>query len=677
MIYRLLFSVIAVVTLVITVNAQDYHSYANPSAVRVRHVDLDWDVLFDQKILKGSATLAVERISQTDPLILDTRELKIDQVETSVDGTHYQAGTFTLGSSDKFLGAPLTIPMPAKATRVRIHYSTSPGASGLQWLAPAQTAGKNNPFLFTQSEAIHARSWIPLQDSPGVRITYAAHVRTPRNLLAVMSAENLSGPARDGDYSFRMQQPIPSYLIALAVGDLQFKSLGPRTGVYAEPPTLALAASELSDTEKMVEATERLYGPYRWGRYDILVLPPSFPYGGMENPRLTFATPTILAGDKSLVSLVAHELAHSWSGNLVTNATWRDFWLNEGFTTYLERRILEAVYGRPREEMEAALGLRDLNEEMATLDDRDEILHIDLKGRDPDDGSTDIPYEKGALFLRHLEETFGRARFDQFLNSYFNHFAFQSITTDQFVGYLKQNLLNENPTLAAKVPVDEWINQPGLPASAPKPTSPAFALVHEQAQRWLDGKIATTQIPTAKWTTQEWLHFLKFAQDAFVSEPPVSRGQGVGWPSAPTELPPGRGLGEGAKLLTLPPDQGLSNKDAKRSANLNPTPKRPPPASSMAELDRAFHLTRSGNSEIAFQWLLMSIRNRYESAYPRLEEFLMTIGRRKFIKPLYEELAKTPEGKARAVAIYRRARPTYHPIAIASIDDVLKWPAGN
>jgi aminopeptidase N len=450
MIFRLLFSIAAIFVLVMTATAEDYHSYANPWAVRVRHVDLDWDVLFEQKILKGSATLTVDRLSPDAPLILDTRDLKIEKVETSADGTRYEAGTFTLGDNDKFLGAPLTIPLPAKATRLRIYYSTSPGASGLQWLAPAQTAGKKSPFLFTQSEAIHARSWIPLQDSPGVRITYAAHVRTPRNLLAVMSAENLSGPARDGDYRFRMQQAIPPYLIALAVGDLQFRALSRRTGVYAEPSVIDKAARELSDTEKMVVATERVYGPYRWGRYDILILPPSFPYGGMENPRLTFATPTILAGDKSLVSLVAHELAHSWSGNLVTNATWRDFWLNEGFTTYLERRILEAVYGRPRAEMEAALGLRDLKEEIAGLDDRDEILHIDLKGRDPDDGSTDIPYEKGALFLRHLEETFGRARFDQFLKSYFNHFAFQSITTDQFVAYLQQNLLDKDPSLAAR-----------------------------------------------------------------------------------------------------------------------------------------------------------------------------------------------------------------------------------
>jgi leukotriene-A4 hydrolase len=593
---------------------QDSHSYANPGDVRVRHLDLDLEVLFDQKILKGIAVLSLERVSQNKdaPLILDTRNLTIAQVETSSDGANYTPATFTVGSLDRILGAPLTIQLPEKVNRVRINYSTDPGASGVQWLEPSQTAGKKDPFVFTQSEAIHARSWIPLQDTPQVRVTYTARVRTPRHLLAVMSAENDPRTPRDGDYRFRMPQPIPSYLIALAVGDLSFRPLGRRTGIYAEPPVVDKAAREFSDTEKMVRYTERLYGPYRWGRYDLLVLPPSFPFGGMENPRLTFATPTVLAGDKSLVSLVAHELAHSWSGNLVTNATWSDFWLNEGFTVYLERRILEAVYGRTRAEMEAVLGRRDLEEELATLDDRDEILHIDLNGRDPDAGSTDIPYEKGALFLRHIEQTFGRPRFDRFLRSYFDHFAFQSITTEEFLDYLKKNLLNRYPNLAARVPVTEWIYKPGLPSNAPKPASPAFSRVEEQAKRWLQGEIPAAKIPAAKWTTQEWLHFLK---------------------SLPQEL------------------------DHKK----------------MEELDHAFHLTGSGNSEIAFQWLMMSIRNRYEPAYPRLEEFLTSIGRRKFIKPLYEELAKTPEGKERALAIYRRARPTYHPIAVASIDEVLKW----
>jgi leukotriene A-4 hydrolase/aminopeptidase len=619
----LLFIVCAAMTAHAQSIAKDFHSYSNPQDVRVRHLDLDWDVNFDKKILQGAVVLTIDRMNQQAPLILDTRHLNIAKVETSTTGSNYAATKFTLGQSDAILGAALTIQLPANAKFVRVSYSTNPDASGVQWLAPSQTAGKKDPFMFTQSESIHARSWIPLQDSPFVRVTYTAHVRTPRNLLAVMSADNAPNTPRDGDYSFRMPQAVPSYLIALAVGDLSFKALGRRTGVYAEPSVVAKAAFEFSDTEKMIAATEKLYGPYRWGRYDLLVLPPSFPYGGMENPRLTFATPTVLAGDKSLVSLIAHELAHSWSGNLVTNATWRDFWLNEGFTVYLERRILEAVYGRSREEMEAALGMRDLRDDLARLEDRDEILHIDLTGRDPDEGSTDIPYEKGALFLRHLEQTFGRTRFDQFLRSYFNHFAFQSITTEQFVVYLKANLVDKYPTKAPSVPIDEWIYRPGLPASAPNPTSTAFSKVEEQAKRWMRGEVKAASIPTATWTTQEWLHFLG-------SLPMTGE-------TADTTLP-----------FVL---------DRRK----------------MAELDQAFHLTQSGNSEISFQWLMMSIKNHYQPADARLEEFLMTIGRRKFIKPLYEELAKTPEGKERALAIYRRARATYHPISVTSIDEVLKW----
>jgi leukotriene A-4 hydrolase/aminopeptidase len=594
---------------------KDVHSYSNPQAVKVRHVDLDWDVLFDKKILRGTATLNFDRAPEAKnaPLILDTRDLTIEKVETSVDGKSYKLTTFNVGAADKILGAPLSIELPAKATRARVYYSTSPGASGLQWLEPQQTAGKKTPFMFSQAQAIHARSFIPLQDSPQVRVTYSARVRTPKNLLAVMSAEgNSQTSRRNGDYRFNMTRPIPPYLIAIAAGDLRFKRLGKRTGVYSEPSMIEKSAFELADTEKMVEATERLYGAYRWGRYDILVLPPSFPFGGMENPMLTFATPTILAGDKSLVSLVAHELAHSWSGNLVTNATWRDFWLNEGFTTYLERRIIEAVYGKPRREMEATLGRRSLEEELAGMEARDQILHVDLDERDPDEGFTGVPYEKGALFLRRLEENVGREKFDRFVRGYFDKYAFQSITTDTFVDYLQKNLLAANPSLISAADVDEWIYKAGLPKNAPQPASDAFVKVETQANNYASGKIAANEIQTNAWTTQEWLHFLK----------------------------------------TLPTDLG-----AKR----------------MTELDATFDLTNRGNSEIAFQWLLMSIRNDYAQAFPRLEEFLTSIGRRKFVKPLFEELAKTPEGTKRANEIYAKARPGYHPITAASVDTILKW----
>jgi leukotriene-A4 hydrolase len=592
---------------------RDVHSYANPDQVRVRHVELDLEVFFDRKLLKGTSTLTLVRTaSGAPPLQLDTRDLKIIKAESLNDGTNFTPVKFTLGEADKILGAPLTIEIPAQATKVRIEYETSPNASGVQWLEPVQTAGKKHPYVFTQSEAIHARSWIPLQDSPSVRVTYSARIRTPKELRAVMSAEQDSHAPRNGDYRFNMKQAIPPYLIALAAGDIAFKPLGTRTGVYTEPALLEKAALEFEDTEKMVQATEKLYGPYRWERYDILVLPPSFPLGGMENPRLTFATPTVLAGDKSLVSLIAHELAHSWSGNLVTNATWRDFWLNEGFTTYLERRIIESIYGRQREEMEAALGKQTVEKELADLKEPDQILHIDLAGRDPDDGFTQVPYEKGALFLRSLEETFGRERFDQFLRGYFDEFAFQSITTDDFMAYLKKHLLDANPQLSEKVPVNDWIFRPGLPPVAPQPKSDAFAKVEQQANDWLQGKIEAGKVKTETWSTQEWLHFLRYL---------------------PGQLSPAQ----------------------------------------MQELDRSFNLTKTGNAEIAHQWLLLAIRNKYQAADQRLEAYLTSIGRQKLIKPLYEELVKTADGRTRALTIYRKARSGYHPIAVTAIDKILKW----
>jgi leukotriene-A4 hydrolase len=593
---------------------RDVHSYANPEHVRVRHLELNLDVLFDKQVLQGEAILTVERVSADakQPLVLDTRGLQVESVEVSADGKAFVTAPFDLGKDDPILGRALTIRLPEMAKLVRIKYKTGPKAAALQWLTPRQTAEGKHPYLFTQSQAIDARSWIPLQDTPAVRLTYSAHVRTPKELLAVMSAANDPARPRTGDYRFEMKQAIPAYLIALAVGDLEFRKIGPRTGVYAEPKVVARAAAEFAELEEMVREAEKLYGPYRWDRYDVLVMPPSFPFGGMENPRLTFASPTVLAGDKSLVSLLAHELAHSWSGNLVSNATWSDFWLNEGFTVYLERRIMEQVYGKARADAEALLGRRSLDRELADLPKADQVLHINLKGRQPIDGLTDVPYEKGSLFLRHLEAVYGRARLDAFLKGYFDHFAFQSITTAEFAAYLNAHLLKDDAAKAKQANVDEWLYEPGLPKDAPAPTAATLERVEAKARAFAAGKAKTGDLPGKVWSPQEWLHF----------------------------------------LITLPDDLGKQR---------------------MRELDDAFALTKTGNAEVLFQWLMLSVRHGHEAADRRLEAFLTEQGRRKFLKPLYEELVKTPAGKERALAIYRKARPSYHPVSVETIDAIVQW----
>ncbi len=459
----------------------DYHSFANVDEFRVRDVALDLTVSFQKKELSGHADLTVVRKKPgARTLVLDTRDLLIRSITLRTKEGASTPLAFKVGDEKKYLGRPLSIELPASTTGeamagkaldeslIRIEYTSQPQASGLQWLAPAQTNGKKKPYLFSQNESVHARSWIPLQDSPQARITYRADIHAPMGLVAVMSAAHAGAPStpdKNGNvlYRFEMKEAIPSYLIAIAVGDIKFRSLGTRTGVYAEPGVLDSAAKEFEDLEKMVSACESLFGPYRWGRYDLLILPPSAPYGGMENPRLSFITPTVIAGDKSLVSLIAHELAHSWSGNLVTNATWRDFWLNEGFTVYLERRIVEAIYGQRREQMEDALGLQSLRRDLAGLDPAHQQLAIDLRKDDPDDGVTEVAYEKGKLFLQFLESNFGRDTLQAFLRGYFDHFSFQSIYTEQFLEYARANLLSKKPGAVTEEQIQEWVYGPGDP----------------------------------------------------------------------------------------------------------------------------------------------------------------------------------------------------------------------
>ena len=598
----------AIAPILTTPDAVDTHSFARPLEARVTHVALDLNVDFDARRIGGTATLDIDRKPDAREIVLDDAGLEIQGV---TDGSKHPL-PFKVGATDRNLGAPLTIGLQPDTKRLVITYRSASDAGALLWLTPDQTAGKKMPFLFSQGEAIENRSWIPTQDSPGIRQTWEAAIHVPAGMTVVMSAPRIEQPITQGGesvFNFRMDHSVASYMIAIGVGDLAFKPLGPRTGVWAEPVTLDAAARELADTEKMVAAAETLYGPYRWGRYDVLVLPRSFPYGGQENPNMTFLTPTFIAGDKSLVSLVAHELAHSWSGNLATNAVWNDFWLNEGMTTYAEGRIVEELYGKKAAEEHAALSIDAMNKAVAEAGgprSPDTRLHLDLKGRHPDEGLSDISYEKGAEFLRTIEAVVGRDRFDAWLKGWFDRHAFQPVTSAMFLADIRANLVKSDRALEDKLMLDRWVYQPGIPSNMMRPPAGTFSEQDKAAAVF--AKVAARPQSWGEWNTEERLRFLN-------------------------RLP--RKLGKGY----------------------------------LDELNRGLGLNDASNMEIRFAWLDLAASNRYDPAVPSLEQFLTSQGRGKFVKPLITALAKDASwGRPIAKRIYAQARPLYHPIVTRYLD---------
>ncbi|MCC6560373.1 MAG: M1 family metallopeptidase [Xanthomonadales bacterium] len=592
-------------------NARDEHSYAHLDEVRIKHVYLDLDVSFEQRRLAGFAEISLDwKQPQAKRLDLDTRDLSIERVSAQRSDGSWSNAPFSLAKRDAKFGSHLRIRLKDAAPKVRVYYRTAPGASGLQWLEPAQTLGKQTPFMFSQAQAIHARSFAPLQDTPAVRFTYRARVTAPEGIRVVMSADN--DPAADGrgGFRFHMPQPIPSYLLAIAAGDIASRQVGPRSYVWTEPGRLDAVAKEFEDIEAMILAAEKLYGPYRWGRYDMLVLPPSFPFGGMENPRLSFLTPTLIAGDKSLVTVVAHELAHSWSGNLATNGSWRDLWLNESFTSYVENRIVEAVFGVDQALMDQVVGQQELLAELKELPALDQHLVLSLKGRDPDDAFSGVPYQKGEWMLRTLEKRFGREEFDAVVRAWFDEHAFQSVSTEEFLEFFGTRLLDAKDAPVRRADLDVWLHQPGVPKHALLSHSAKLEAIDGALADFLAGKRDAATLTAGSWATGEWVHFLNgFAEKA--------------------------------------------------------------DAAKMAALDSSYGLTQRQNREISMRWFLAGIRADYAPIRDALRAHLIEIGRRKLMMPLWTELAKTPQNKVWATEVYRIARPGLHPIAQNSVDAVL------
>lgn len=592
----------------------DPQSYARYDQVRVQSLHLDLKADFERKTLAGSAELKLQWSDKSARMLdLDTSELTISKVEAPAGAKSWVALPFELDKLEAGKGRALHIDLKGLAAQpasVRIHYVTAPTASALQWLTPAQTVSGKHPFMFSQSQSINARSWVPLQDTPAVRFTYSAHVEAPAGLRVVMSADNRPEVNGEDGWNFQMPQPIPSYLLAIAIGELQFRQLGPRSGVFAEPQRLQAAAWEFADTERMIAAAESLYGPYRWGRYDMLLLPPSFPFGGMENPRLTFLTPTMIAGDRSLVDLIAHELAHSWSGNLVTYASFKHGWLNEGFTTYVTTRIVEALYGPEVAAMHLQLEEEEALESLKSIAKPKQALIT----RDPDTSAEfhtngGLAYPKGAWLLRTLEQRAGRAVFDPFLRGWFDSHAFQSVTTQQFIDHLKAHLLAKHPQVMSEAELDEWIYGPGIPASAKRSESSRLAQLDKQRTAWLAGTLSSAQLQAKQWQAVEWMKF-------------------------------------------------LNDIDGKASA------------AQLKELDQAYALAGAGNQEIAFRFYRSAIKAGY-GVRDTLRQFLLSVGRIRMVSPLYTALLKNPADKDWALAVYAEARARYHPLTQRSLERLI------
>jgi leukotriene-A4 hydrolase len=597
----------------------DAHSYANISKINTVHLSLELDVNFKNKSIYGVARHQMHNTG-VDTAIFDIKGLDIQKVTLGKKGSEINTD-FVIGKEDSILGAPLSVKILDTTKLINIYYKTTEFSDAIDWLDPNMTQGKKHPFLYTQGQAILTRTWIPTQDTPSNRITYSADVTVPKELLPLMSAENPIAKNDSGSYHFEMKQAIPVYLIALTVGNLEYRKLGKDCGVYAEPELIRQAAWEFNDLRKMIVAAESIYGKYQWGQYDVVMLPYSFPFGGMENPRLTFANPTLIAGDRSLVSVIAHELAHSWSGNLVTNASWDDFWLNEGFTVYFEQRIMEKLYGKDVSDMLAIIEFQELEAEIAEMNKgdhpNDSFLKIDLAGRNPDDGMTTIPYVKGAFFLKTLEELVGREKFDVFMKSYFKKFQFKTVNTEEFIAFLDAQLLKP---YKLKFNTNEWIYERGIPKNCVRIESERLNAAEKMAKDLVDGKdIFSVRKKKKKFklkredlTTQEWIAFIR---------------------ALPRDLPNEK----------------------------------------MELVDKKLRFKTWSNSEVATEWFVLGIESNYKAIQVPLDRFLNKVGRRKYLLPLYKSLAKNPEDLLWAQEVYLRARPNYHAISKSTVDELLGY----
>ena len=467
----------------------DPNSHSRPDLILTTNLTFDWDIHFDTKTVTGVVRITCKRLCDCKSLLLDVNKLQIFTVKyNESEELKYDIGP------EGSCGSKMEIHLPEDCQTefiIMIKYSTSPESPALDWVTPEQTSGGKHPFVYSQGQAILNRSLFPCQDSPGVKTPYQASIRCPSQLRVVMSALGVGEPRHlDGDiteYKFDQPVPIPSYLVAFAAGDLEAREIGPRSTVYAEKEHIDKAAFDFSETDDMLKTAEELCGPYLWTRYDILVLPPSFAFGGMENPCLTFVTPTLLTGDKSNSGVIAHEISHSWTGNLVTNSNFEHFWLNEGFTVFTERKIKGRLNSEADRHFTSLLRWKELEECVyEEFDPEHEYTKLvpSLIGVDPDDAFCRIPYEKGSTFLWYLEQLVGGAAvFEPFLKSYFKEFTYKSLDSNAFKSFFN-NYFKDKEAISS-IDWDTWLYKPGMPPYKPDFDTKLAEACWNLAEKWI------------------------------------------------------------------------------------------------------------------------------------------------------------------------------------------------
>ncbi|KAG0096967.1 Leukotriene A-4 hydrolase [Podila epicladia] len=603
----------------------DPTSQSNLDQVKTNHIHLDLAVNFAAKELVGSAELEIEAIADhVNTVVLDTSFIDVKAV--SAAGKSLQ---FALGTRHEKYGSALTIYLAAplakgEKSKILIQYATTKECTACQWLEPSQTVGKQHPYMFTQCQAIHARSLVPCQDSPSIKLTYSAHIHAPlRAVMSAVSTGEENGAQDTTTFKFEQKTRIPSYLIALAVGNLEGREIGPRSTVWTEPEVLESAAWEFVDTENFIRTGEELLTPYDWGRYDLLVLPASFPYGGMENPCLTFVTPSLLAGDRSLVDVVAHEIAHSWMGNLVTTENWEHFWLNEGFTVFVERKILGRMKGKEHSEFSAILGYKALQESVTLYGDKHPFtaLRPCLRGEDPDDAFSRVPYEKGFNLLYYLEKHLGGASvFEPYLRAHVQEFAGRSINTDEWKAFLyafmEKTFGQEKVDLLNKVDWTTWLSGTGMPPVDNKFDDTLAKECTCLCKKWNEVRAQDAAEAAAEFSSKDLDNFSPTQKVVFLE-----------------------------KVSELEP---LSHPH-------------------LELMDSLYSLTAVRNNEIRFRWHIVCLKANYEKIYPEVVTFATTMGRMKFCRPLFRSLYQAKGGAELARKAFLEHRTFYHPIAATMI----------